>query len=280
MASTPRHLFLCMYLSLTHQLTLRHRAAFDSVDTDGSGFVDGDELRVALTNLGFEVKQEEVVSLIREHARGHKDEIGFTQFVEIMKAVEEKHAFFTDMKIFREQWIVKSLVSMSHKFKNVKFHKGDHVWSKEKFDAFLWLTMSGTCTVYGMVGKLELPLCTIGQGSLFGAGIVASMVTRITCVVDSVFLSVRGEEVIGKIGEPIIKELSGQLSSQEKLLKGRVNDYKRILVTNGQSKSTLALPWSVFKKEDNRAATMAAAIAKQRVRYNRIHEWRRIRPHP
>jgi len=173
-----------------------------------------------------------------------------------MAAVEEKHAFFSDIKVFKEAWIAKSLRAMSHRFKKTTAHIGDRLWTRNQVDGgfggggYVWLVMNGQCTMHGRVGKLEIALCTVGKGAMFGTGVVPSMVTKITADQSSSFLLIRGDELAAKVGDPIIVELKSQLKSQEALMRERVLELKKVLVGGAR----LGLPWDVFKKTNKMVA--------------------------
>lgn len=60
------------------------KEAFDLFDTDGSGFIDGKELKVAMRALGFEPKKEEVMKMISEVDVDGSGRIAFEDFSKLM----------------------------------------------------------------------------------------------------------------------------------------------------------------------------------------------------
>ena len=54
---------------LTEEQRQEIKEAFDLFDTDGSGSIDSKELKVAMRALGFDVKKQEVLGLMREYDR-------------------------------------------------------------------------------------------------------------------------------------------------------------------------------------------------------------------
>ncbi|GAB5355350.1 hypothetical protein AAMO2058_000198200 [Amorphochlora amoebiformis] len=62
------------------------REAFDLFDTDGSGTIDKNELKVAMRALGFEPKKEEIAKMIQDIDKDNSGEIDFPEFLEMMTA--------------------------------------------------------------------------------------------------------------------------------------------------------------------------------------------------
>jgi centrin-1 len=60
------------------------KEAFDLFDTDGSGFIDGKELKVAMRALGFEPKKEEVQKMISDVDVDGSGRIQYEDFVKLM----------------------------------------------------------------------------------------------------------------------------------------------------------------------------------------------------
>jgi len=60
------------------------KEAFDLFDTDGSGFIDGKELKVAMRALGFEPKKEEVLKMISEVDVDGSGRIAYEDFSKLM----------------------------------------------------------------------------------------------------------------------------------------------------------------------------------------------------
>lgn len=69
---------------LTDQQKQEIKEAFDLFDTDGSGSIDENELRVAMKALGFEAKDEEVHKMIVDV---DEDGNGGVEFDEFLKMV-------------------------------------------------------------------------------------------------------------------------------------------------------------------------------------------------
>merc|ERR1719223_2586869 len=62
------------------------REAFKLFDTDDSGTIDSDELKVAMRAMGFEPKRDEVRRMIQESDRDGLGTIGFETFQAVMAA--------------------------------------------------------------------------------------------------------------------------------------------------------------------------------------------------
>ncbi len=60
------------------------KEAFDLFDTDKTGTIDYHELKVAMRALGFDVKKQEVLNLMREYDRENSGQIEYQDFLEIM----------------------------------------------------------------------------------------------------------------------------------------------------------------------------------------------------
>ena len=60
------------------------KEAFDLFDTDGSGYIDGKELKVAMRALGFEPKKEEVQKMIADVDVDGSGRIHYEDFVKLM----------------------------------------------------------------------------------------------------------------------------------------------------------------------------------------------------
>lgn len=59
------------------------KEAFDLFDTDKTGTIDYHELKVTMRALGFDVKKNEVLQLMREYDRDEKGRLEYPDFVEI-----------------------------------------------------------------------------------------------------------------------------------------------------------------------------------------------------
>ncbi len=60
------------------------KEAFDLFDTDKTGTIDYHELKVAMRALGFDVKKQEVLNLMKEFDREGSGQIEYPDFLEIM----------------------------------------------------------------------------------------------------------------------------------------------------------------------------------------------------
>jgi centrin-3 len=69
---------------LTDEQRQEIKEAFELFDTDKSGTIDYHELKVAMRALGFEVKKQEVLSLMQEYDRKETGQISYDDFVDIM----------------------------------------------------------------------------------------------------------------------------------------------------------------------------------------------------
>ncbi|KAM3128069.1 hypothetical protein pb186bvf_019832 [Paramecium bursaria] len=69
---------------LTEEQRQEIKEAFDLFDTDGTGYIDIKELKVAMRALGFEPKKEEVKLMIKDVDREGKGVIEYADFLELM----------------------------------------------------------------------------------------------------------------------------------------------------------------------------------------------------
>ena len=60
------------------------KEAFELFDTDKTGTIDYHELKVCMRALGFDVKKQEVLNLMREYDREGSGQIEYPDFLEIM----------------------------------------------------------------------------------------------------------------------------------------------------------------------------------------------------
>ena len=56
--------------SLTEEQRNEVNEAFDPFDSDKDGFIDYHELKVAMRALGFDLRKQEVLKILRDHDRG------------------------------------------------------------------------------------------------------------------------------------------------------------------------------------------------------------------
>ena len=69
---------------LTTEQKSEIREAFDLFDTDGSGSIDGKELKIAMRALGFEPKKEEIRRMIADIDKDGSGTINFEEFLQMM----------------------------------------------------------------------------------------------------------------------------------------------------------------------------------------------------
>lgn len=69
------------------------KEAFDLFDTEKSGKIDFNELKVTLKALGFDIPKKEVVELIKEYDVEEIGRIEYLDFVEISKINSDKEIF-------------------------------------------------------------------------------------------------------------------------------------------------------------------------------------------
>uniref|UniRef100_A0A7S2IJ89 EF-hand domain-containing protein n=1 Tax=Haptolina brevifila TaxID=156173 RepID=A0A7S2IJ89_9EUKA len=77
-------------MALTSDQLEEIREAFKLFDTDDSGTIDSDELKVAMRAMGFEPKREEVRRMIAESDRDGSGTISFDTFQKVM--ADKMHA--------------------------------------------------------------------------------------------------------------------------------------------------------------------------------------------
>ncbi|MBN3291523.1 CETN1 protein, partial [Polypterus senegalus] len=87
---------------LTEEQKQEIREAFDLFDTDGSGYIDVKELKVAMRALGFEPKKEEIKKMIAEIDKESTGKIDFSDFLGVMtQKMAEKDSKEEILKAFR-----------------------------------------------------------------------------------------------------------------------------------------------------------------------------------
>ncbi|XP_068596264.1 uncharacterized protein cetn2 [Brachionichthys hirsutus] len=87
---------------LTEEQKQEIREAFELFDTDGSGFIDVKELKVAMRALGFEPKKEEIKKMISEVDKDGTGKISFADFLAVMtQKMAEKDSKEEILKAFR-----------------------------------------------------------------------------------------------------------------------------------------------------------------------------------
>ncbi|XP_055848115.1 uncharacterized protein LOC129913451 [Episyrphus balteatus] len=89
-----------------HELTTEQKAdlklAFDSFDTNGTGWIGIEELRVAIRALGYEPKMEQMSKMVAEIDRDGKGKISFNDFLHLMAIkMSQKDTKEEIMKAFR-----------------------------------------------------------------------------------------------------------------------------------------------------------------------------------
>lgn len=87
---------------LTEEIRQEIREAFELFDTDGSGFIEVKELKVAMRALGFEPKKEEIKKMIADVDKDGTGKISFDDFLAIMsQKMAEKDSKEEILKAFR-----------------------------------------------------------------------------------------------------------------------------------------------------------------------------------
>ncbi|EGR29006.1 hypothetical protein IMG5_165510 [Ichthyophthirius multifiliis] len=69
---------------LTEEQKQEIKEAFDLFDTDGTGYIDAKELKVAMRALGFEPKKDEIKKMIADVDREGRGVIEFQDFLDLM----------------------------------------------------------------------------------------------------------------------------------------------------------------------------------------------------
>ncbi|XP_054453267.1 uncharacterized protein cetn2 [Anoplopoma fimbria] len=87
---------------LTEEQKQEIREAFELFDTDGSGYIDVKELKVAMRALGFEPKKEEIKKMIGDVDKDGTGKISFADFLSVMtQKMAEKDSKEEILKAFR-----------------------------------------------------------------------------------------------------------------------------------------------------------------------------------
>lgn len=69
---------------LTKEQKEEIKAAFDSIDTDGSGKIDVAELKIALESIGFDSRKEETNRIIEDLDKNKDGYISYEEFLELL----------------------------------------------------------------------------------------------------------------------------------------------------------------------------------------------------
>ena len=87
---------------ITEEQKQEIKEAFDLFDTDKTGTIDYHELKVAMRALGFDVKKQEVLGLMREYDRDGSGQIEFPDFLEIMtQKIQDRDPVEEILKAFK-----------------------------------------------------------------------------------------------------------------------------------------------------------------------------------
>ncbi|XP_060783463.1 centrin-1 isoform X2 [Neoarius graeffei] len=87
---------------LTEEIRQEIREAFELFDTDGSGYIEVKELKVAMRALGFEPKKEEIKKMIADVDKDSTGKISFDDFLAVMsQKMAEKDSKEEILKAFR-----------------------------------------------------------------------------------------------------------------------------------------------------------------------------------
>jgi len=88
--------------ALTEEQKQEIKEAFDLFDTDKTGTIDYHELKVAMRALGFDVKKQEVLGLMREYDRDGTSQIEYPDFLEIMtQKIQDRDPVEETLKAFK-----------------------------------------------------------------------------------------------------------------------------------------------------------------------------------
>ncbi|KAF7707126.1 caltractin [Silurus meridionalis] len=87
---------------LTEEIRQEIREAFELFDTDGAGYIEVKELKVAMRALGFEPKKEEIKKMIVDVDKDGTGKISFDHFLAVMsQKMAEKDSKEEILKAFR-----------------------------------------------------------------------------------------------------------------------------------------------------------------------------------
>ncbi|KAI4818830.1 hypothetical protein KUCAC02_004130 [Chaenocephalus aceratus] len=87
---------------LTEEQKQEIREAFELFDTDGCGYIDVKELKVAMRALGFEPKKEEIKKMVGDVDKDGTGKISFADFLYVMtQKMAEKDSKEEILKAFR-----------------------------------------------------------------------------------------------------------------------------------------------------------------------------------
>merc|ERR1712137_1000192 len=71
-------------MGLTDEQVQQIAQAFQLFDTDGSGTIETQELKIAMRALGFELKQEEIGKMVRDVDEDGSGAVDYPEFLEMM----------------------------------------------------------------------------------------------------------------------------------------------------------------------------------------------------
>ena len=77
-------------MEFTNEQMKKLRECFKSLDYDGSGSIDADELGLPLIGLGLVNSREEVVELMKEYDDDGSMEIEFDEFLKIILSIKNQ----------------------------------------------------------------------------------------------------------------------------------------------------------------------------------------------
>ena len=87
---------------LTEEQKQEIKEAFDLFDTEKQGTVDYHELKVALRALGFDVKKNDILAIMKEYDKQEKGRLEYADFVEIFaKKISERDPTAEIVKAFK-----------------------------------------------------------------------------------------------------------------------------------------------------------------------------------
>ncbi len=83
-SSTKRASDSRLRIDLTEKQKKELRQAFDLFDTEGRGYIQAQEVKVALRALGYEVKKEELKFLLQEVGSNPNGTLDFNEFLQVL----------------------------------------------------------------------------------------------------------------------------------------------------------------------------------------------------
>lgn len=90
-------------LSVSEEYKLQLRQAFDMFDSEGVGRIKGNDVKVALYALGYDVSHKEVTRLLHEVGITNEDAMDFNEFYEVLlKKMTSRETKLESARAFRQ----------------------------------------------------------------------------------------------------------------------------------------------------------------------------------